>query len=228
METLYDILEVSRKASKEVIEKAYKTLAKKYHPDLQAPENKEYAEKRMKQINEAYDILSSDEKRREYDQKLEAQEAQNYNESTEYSQNINNTNTNTSYNMNNEQTNENINFNNEENWKIKFSDLSPSEQRKIKMKIEKEAREEYRKQYIQYFKSLGFKIKHKWTFKDFLVIILVICILAIIIEVLWVIPQTHEWLLGIYNENFFIKLVIDIFIGIFKGVLRFFENITKF
>ncbi len=51
METLYDILEVSRKASKEVIEKAYKTLAKKYHPDLQTAENKEYAEKRMKEIN---------------------------------------------------------------------------------------------------------------------------------------------------------------------------------
>ena len=33
MENLYDILEVSRKASKEVIDKAYKTLAKKYHPD---------------------------------------------------------------------------------------------------------------------------------------------------------------------------------------------------
>ena len=45
METLYDILEVSRKASKEVIEKAYKTLAKKYHPDLQTAENKEIAEK---------------------------------------------------------------------------------------------------------------------------------------------------------------------------------------
>ncbi len=45
MEALYDILEVSRKASKEVIEKAYKTLAKKYHPDLQTAENKEIAEK---------------------------------------------------------------------------------------------------------------------------------------------------------------------------------------
>ena len=44
MDTLYDILEVSRKASKEVIDKAYKTLAKKYHPDLQTSENREYAE----------------------------------------------------------------------------------------------------------------------------------------------------------------------------------------
>ena len=50
METLYDILEVSPKASKEVIEKAYRTLVKRYHPDLQAPENKASAEEKMKQI----------------------------------------------------------------------------------------------------------------------------------------------------------------------------------
>ena len=74
VETLYDILEVSRKASKEVIEKAYKTLAKKYHPDLQTAENKEIAEKRMKEINEAYDVLSDEQKRKEYDEKLEAED----------------------------------------------------------------------------------------------------------------------------------------------------------
>ena len=38
--TLYDILEVSEQASKEVIEKAYRVLAKKYHPDLQKDETK--------------------------------------------------------------------------------------------------------------------------------------------------------------------------------------------
>ena len=44
--TLYDILEVSEKASKEVIEKAYRVLAKKYHPDLQTDENKIEGNKR--------------------------------------------------------------------------------------------------------------------------------------------------------------------------------------
>ena len=50
--TLYDILEVSEKASKEVIDKAYKVLAKKYHPDLQAEENKSKAEAKMKEVKE--------------------------------------------------------------------------------------------------------------------------------------------------------------------------------
>ena len=57
MKTLYEVLEVSEKASKEVIEKAYKVLVKKYHPDLQDASNKEEADKKMKEINEAYSIL---------------------------------------------------------------------------------------------------------------------------------------------------------------------------
>lgn len=50
MKNLYEILEVSETASKEIIEKAYKTLAKKYHPDLQETADKEKAEEMMKKI----------------------------------------------------------------------------------------------------------------------------------------------------------------------------------
>lgn len=71
MITLYEVLEVSEKASDEVIEKAYKVLAKKYHPDLQTPENKKSAEEKMKQINDAYSTLSDKRKREEYDAGLE-------------------------------------------------------------------------------------------------------------------------------------------------------------
>ncbi len=71
MKTLYEVLEVSEKASDEVIEKAYKVLAKKYHPDLQTPENKETAEGKMKQLNDAYETLSNKAKRAEYDAGLQ-------------------------------------------------------------------------------------------------------------------------------------------------------------
>ena len=50
MKTLYEILEVSESASKEIIEKAYKVLAKKYHPDLQTEQDKPGAEKKMKEL----------------------------------------------------------------------------------------------------------------------------------------------------------------------------------
>ena len=53
MKNYYEILEVDSKASPEVIEKAYKTLVKKYHPDLQNAINKNEYEEKMKEINEA-------------------------------------------------------------------------------------------------------------------------------------------------------------------------------
>jgi molecular chaperone DnaJ len=58
----YQILGVSRDASQEEIKKAYRRLAHKYHPDKGAGD-----EEKFKQINEAYQILSSPEKRRQYD-----------------------------------------------------------------------------------------------------------------------------------------------------------------
>lgn len=66
----YDILQINQNASPEIIEKAYKTLAKKYHPDLQEASNKKEAEEILKEINEAYEILSNPEKKALYDQNL--------------------------------------------------------------------------------------------------------------------------------------------------------------
>ena len=64
--TYYDILEISEKASPEVIRMAYKALCKKYHPDV-FQGDKRFAEEKMKQINEAYETLSDAAKKRQYD-----------------------------------------------------------------------------------------------------------------------------------------------------------------
>lgn len=52
----YEVLGVPRGSSAEDIKKAFRTLAKKYHPDA-SPNNKE-AEEKFKEINEAYEVLS--------------------------------------------------------------------------------------------------------------------------------------------------------------------------
>ena len=62
----YEVLGVSKSASADEIKKAYRGLAKKYHPDMN-PGDKE-AEAKFKEANEAYDVLSDDEKRKKYDQ----------------------------------------------------------------------------------------------------------------------------------------------------------------
>lgn len=66
----YEILEVDKKASQEIIKKAYSTLAKKYHPDLQPDSQKNIAEEKFKLVNEAYETLSNDELRKQYDSSL--------------------------------------------------------------------------------------------------------------------------------------------------------------
>lgn len=63
----YEILEVDKHASSDIIKKAYTTLAKKYHPDLQPDDQKEDAKKKLQKINEAYETLSNEELRKKYD-----------------------------------------------------------------------------------------------------------------------------------------------------------------
>jgi len=69
MKNYYKILEVREDASKEVIEKAYKALCVKYHPDKNSPDQKARAMKRMQELNEAYSILSDPVRRASYDEK---------------------------------------------------------------------------------------------------------------------------------------------------------------
>jgi molecular chaperone DnaJ len=62
----YDLLSVSRNASLDEIRKAFRTLARKHHPDVNGGDRE--AEEKFKDIKEAYDVLSDPEKRRYYDQ----------------------------------------------------------------------------------------------------------------------------------------------------------------
>lgn len=64
---LYEILEVSKNVSIEVLEAAYKRLAKKYHPDMHNRIDRDWAENKMTEINYAYQTLKDPVRRRNYD-----------------------------------------------------------------------------------------------------------------------------------------------------------------
>ncbi len=200
MSNLYEILEVSEKASKEVIDKAYHVLVKKYHPDLQQAEEKKNAEEKMKKINEAYEILGNEGKRKEYDISLAEKrrqekvlEEQKRNQQIQYEQKKQNI---------NEHTNEINQQNNYENAR----------------KVQKEVNRTYENAYNNYFRNWVYKIKEPWTLKRFLELLKAIAVFAIIVLVIWIFPPTHKMLMELYENNFIVKGIINIISNIFQGI----------
>ncbi|WP_027624805.1 J domain-containing protein [Clostridium lundense] len=68
MKNFYEILEVSRDATKDEIKKSFRNLAKKYHPDTNV--NDKSLNEKFQEINEAYSVLSDEKSRKEYDKKI--------------------------------------------------------------------------------------------------------------------------------------------------------------
>lgn len=223
--TLYEVLEVSEKASDEVIEKAYKVLVKKYHPDLQSDSQKESAEEKMKEINKAYDVLGDSEKRKEYDAKLlqerelekikEEQKQDSYKNEEKVTRNVNK-------NVGND------NFFYEQKRK-EYEQRLKEEEYKQRQKMQENLNKEYENAYYNYLKSLGYKIKHKWTKENIRDFIIVIIIMAIIVTILWFIPPSHDWMVEFYESNPIIKTVINIIgaiiTGIFTGIWSFITSL---
>lgn len=213
MSNLYEILEVSEKASKEVIDKAYKVLVKKYHPDLQEEKDKQTADLKIKKINEAYEILSDEEKRKQYDLELKANREQEKIEedlkNKQYKQYIANVNK-----QDNKQ--KNTNKNNKED----YNNIE---------KIQNEISDSYMKAYYNYLRKLGYKIKQPWTVKRFLNLLKSIGIFLAIILIIWFFPPTNKLLVDTYQNNNIIKSIVDIIVNIFRGIgngiANFFKNI---
>ena len=225
--TLYEVLEVSENASAEVIEKAYKVLAKKYHPDLQSEANKKSAENKMKKINEAYDILGNEEKRKEYDKALEQErEEQRLKQEMELErQRIEKEQANQASYMNEYSD---VNTKNETELQRQLreyeKDLKRKEMQRMQ-KMQENLNREYENAYYNYLRSLGYKVKRRITKERVRDFFITIGVMILIITALWFIPPTHDWLVSFYEENPILKAIIDVIVsvitGIFSGIWEF-------
>lgn len=246
MKNYYEVLQVDKNASPEIIEKVYKTLVKKYHPDLQPAEERQVAEQKMKLINEAYEILSDNLKRAEYDQKLEMQKLKeeqlkqaqenkvNYSDANPNTntQNIYNSpqNTNTAPNNYNpikeplqyysKTVKDYINQNKQNNYNQSNNEKIYNE------KIRKAYSKAYNDAYINTLKNLGYKIKYKKNFKDYIRTFITLLVVILVFVILWHIPFVQNMLLNIYNQNQIIKIVVDILMNIVSSFLSTITNIS--
>ncbi len=67
---LYQVLGLTKEASEDDIQRAYRKLVRKYHPDANPADLR--AEERFREVQQAYEVLSDENKRREYDKRLHA------------------------------------------------------------------------------------------------------------------------------------------------------------
>ncbi len=192
MKNYYEILEVDKNASEEVIEKAYKTLAKKYHPDLQ---NDSDCQDKMRQINEAYEILSNDFKRREYDEKIKRQSVS----IEEYNRII------------------------QENNRLKKDLKRVANQREMSQNQEQLEEMSIMQRYYEQIKKATKqpqmryeRKKTKISLEKIKKIVIYIAILIVIGLVLAIVPFTRKFLINLYNNNVIIKLLVDTIVETFS------------
>lgn len=203
---LYEILEVSETASEETINKIYKIQAKRYHPDLQkTDQEKKIAEEKMKKINDAYDILSDSQKRKEYDEKLETerkkQEEKIYNDMIQKYKESNFSN----------QTDLSNEYEIKEENTINQQESVQQPQRRVYTK--KDYIRDYNKR-LRKFKFENWKNNLAINIKTFI-------IMAIIITIVWFFPPTHKLLISLYEENVVIQTIVEIF----KRLVESFKNL---
>lgn len=159
MKNYYEILGISKSASADEIKKAYRNLAFKYHPDRNSGDKA--AEEKFKEINEAYDVLSDEKKRADYD---------SFGTSNSYSSR-----TNSSYNKSNDFANEEAFW----NW---FNGNTTNSYGN---------NNSYRNYYYQSTNSYNKKeevVTRKSLFKTLLYKILQVFVGLFLTNVLWIIP----------------------------------------
>ncbi len=212
MRNYYEILEVDKNASQEVIEKAYKALAKKYHPDLQQGAKKqEYAEK-MKIINEAYDVLSDNSKREQYNQRLQNEQMKNEAISREEQERIMRENYALKQRLNQIDNNSNNNNNQPVNEGT-ILNLS----RVLEQQIRAAQRQAYQDAYIQDMRNRGYKIRYKHDLKYYLKLLVYIAIIFSILFLIYQIPFVKGFFGNLYKENIVFKAIVDVFKNTFSS-----------
>ena len=109
--------------------------------------------------------------------------------------------------------------------KLKYESKLKAEEQEQREKMQANLDREYRNAYENYLRSLGYKIKSNWTKENTKGLLITIGVLIVLLGLLWIIPPTHNWLVGFYESNPIIKAFVDIIVaiivGIFTGIWEF-------
>ena len=233
MKNYYEILEVDSKASPEIIEKAYKTLVKRYHPDLQSGVRKKEYEEKMKEINEAYSVLTDDYKKTTYDEQLKKTiiSREEYEKAIYENKRLRNElEKNSTTNKNGNQVN-NVGIRN--NY---YQDVNPKDEyngfrdgntitnmgKIMQEQIERVKQQAYNRAYedayIQDMKNRGYKIKYKHDFKYYIKFVISIFATILIFALIYQIPFVKRFFTNLYEENILFRIIVNLFKAIISVI----------
>lgn len=195
MKNYYEILEVDKNASEEIIEKAYRILAKRYHPDLQKSNTKKEYEEKMKYINEAYDVLSNDFKRTQYDEIIKKEEISR----EQYERVI----------QENYMLRQEIDRINKQNIYRDESTIN-NMSRVLNEQINNATQQAYQKAYVDDMRNRGYKIKFSHDLKYYFKLAVILLVTALILFLIYQIPIVKRFLYNLYEENIIVKFIVDV------------------
>lgn len=248
MVTIYDLLEVDEKASKEEIEKAYQKLILEYSqsPKLTPQENADN-ELILNKVKIAYEILMDEEKRARYDKELSKKRAEELlknvsvkeepkieeNNSKEYNDDEYDDTQYDDSQIDNcqvddfqvEEETEEVTLSKEEQKRVQ---KAAQNEFKANLKKAQKAEEEYNKAYNEaynnYMKKMGYNPKEPITLKKIRNIFIFIIATIIVCFIAWIIPPIRNLLINLYNENIIIKALVDIIRMLFEAIISIFKK----
>lgn len=218
MKNYYKILQVDKDASPEIIKVAYKLLVKKNHPDLKEGIEKQEAEEKIKEINEAYDVLSDPSKKSEYDLNLinEFISQEKYNEIINENMNLKKELNyfNNLYNKNNYAKRQYSNMY-DNTWAKNYT--QPNSQNNYNANRNNINKNNYNNQHTNYnnINKNNFKFNLSEKLKTFIAVVLTFLIIFIILNI----PFIKEYILNYLGSGYLI-----FFIAIIAFYIYFFRN----
>ena len=208
----YEILEISENASQEIVEKAYKTLAMKYHPDLHGDSTgDENFEEKLKLINEAYGVLKDKEKRAEYDEEMRIEAERDNLAAQIIAKKL-------------EDVHAKDNIAKQEDFLAQQQEIlnrAAKQQQEILNEAARQQQEElnkayekaYNDAYVQDLKRRGYKVKYKKPFKAYIPVIIAVIVVLAVFVLLWQIPFVRNYFVELYNNNSILQLLLSPFLG---------------
>lgn len=251
MSTLYEIFKISENASQDEIDQAYENLLERAES---LPQTEELT-KHISQIKIAYGILSTPEKRKKYDldlankraeellknvqvkheveqeikqeekiEDIEKRQVDVQNQEALFKEQI--LKKKIEYQINNAIARQQIEEQNRKLYEKQIKKQFKKEKRLAKKQAEMQ-REMQMQAYGDFLQKQGYKVKYPWTWPRVKRLFISMTVVIIVCTVLWQIPYVRKNLISLYEENFIIKILVDIILSIFNAIASLLKRLMR-